>query len=163
MTRRRSEYFKLEAHVLPSFPRSDNPACADPTIDPDVFFPETADDMVGSIESLRAICNRCPEIAACLSFAVDNSIPHGVWGGMTPNERRRINVRVKRTSMVEARDTLYEVNALIRRGMGITEACKQAHISTRSYQRYVQHEKTGWKHWSAGKPLANKPSEKDSK
>jgi WhiB family redox-sensing transcriptional regulator len=37
-----------------------------------------------------AICNTCPVRAECLNFAVNNDIQHGVFGGLTPYQRRTI-------------------------------------------------------------------------
>jgi WhiB family redox-sensing transcriptional regulator len=34
------------------------------------------------------ICNACPVRVRCLKFAVNNNIEHGIWGGLTPNQRR---------------------------------------------------------------------------
>jgi WhiB family redox-sensing transcriptional regulator len=149
----KNDRLRLDQYAMQSmsFPRLDNPSCADPSIDPDFFFPETADEMVETIESIRAICGRCPEQEPCLKFALDNQIVHGIWAGTTPNQRRRLTHGNKKTSMVQARETLYEINASVRYGMSLTKACQDNDISVRTYQRYLQHEKTGWKHWSAGK------------
>ena len=32
----------------------------------------------------------CPVQAACLDYAIDNHVDHGVWGGKSERERRRI-------------------------------------------------------------------------
>lgn len=153
----RNDSIRLEQYVMKMFPRLENPACADSSIDPDVFFPESADEMAETIEAVRSICKRCPEQEPCLKFALDNQIPHGIWAGTTPIQRRRITSG-KKTSMVQARDILYEIKALVRRGMTLREACEDNEISMRTYHRYVQHEKTGWKHWS--KTTSNKGQNK---
>jgi WhiB family transcriptional regulator, redox-sensing transcriptional regulator len=36
----------------------------------------------------RRICVSCPVRAKCLQFAVNNGITAGIWGGLTPAERR---------------------------------------------------------------------------
>lgn len=36
------------------------------------------------------LCRACPVVAECLSVAMDNREPSGVWGGLTPLERRRL-------------------------------------------------------------------------
>jgi WhiB family transcriptional regulator, redox-sensing transcriptional regulator len=38
----------------------------------------------------RQICRDCPVQALCLEYALDNRIDHGVWGGASERERRRI-------------------------------------------------------------------------
>ena len=36
----------------------------------------------------KAVCATCPVIKDCLSWAMDVAEPYGVWGGLTPDERR---------------------------------------------------------------------------
>jgi WhiB family redox-sensing transcriptional regulator len=53
---------------------------------PSTFFPS---DGVG-VEVARRICAECPVKAPCLEYALRNGIDHGVWGGTSERERRRI-------------------------------------------------------------------------
>jgi WhiB family redox-sensing transcriptional regulator len=53
---------------------------------PATFFPS---DGVG-VDRARKICASCPVINTCLDFALDERIDHGVWGGCSERERRRI-------------------------------------------------------------------------
>ena len=53
---------------------------------PSVFFPS---DGVG-VEFARKICATCPVKEPCLEYALTNGIDHGVWGGASERERRRI-------------------------------------------------------------------------
>jgi WhiB family transcriptional regulator, redox-sensing transcriptional regulator len=55
-------------------------------IAPAVFFPS---DGVG-VDVARSICAECPVKAPCLEYALANRIDHGVWGGCSERERRRI-------------------------------------------------------------------------
>ena len=55
-------------------------------ITPAVFFPS---DGVG-VDRARKICATCSVKAECLEFALDHRIDHGVWGGTSERERRRI-------------------------------------------------------------------------
>lgn len=50
------------------------------------FFPS---DGVG-VDSARKICVDCKVRAECLEYALENRIDHGVWGGTSERERRRI-------------------------------------------------------------------------
>ena len=53
----------------------------------DLWFP----DQGGPVQAAKNICATCPVRAECLEFAlaaVEN--PVGVWGGTSPNERRRL-------------------------------------------------------------------------
>jgi WhiB family redox-sensing transcriptional regulator len=53
---------------------------------PETFFPS---DGVG-VDSARRICVDCPVKAPCLEYAIENHIDHGVWGGTSERERRRL-------------------------------------------------------------------------
>jgi WhiB family redox-sensing transcriptional regulator len=53
---------------------------------PETFFPS---DGVG-VELARRICADCPAKEPCLEYALYNRIEHGVWGGASERERRRI-------------------------------------------------------------------------
>ena len=58
--------------------------CADRP--PSLFFPS---DGVG-VEVARRICADCPVKEPCLEYALAQRIDHGVWGGCSERERRRI-------------------------------------------------------------------------
>ena len=53
---------------------------------PATFFPS---DGVG-VDRARKICKDCPVASRCLEFALEERIDHGVWGGCSERERRRI-------------------------------------------------------------------------
>jgi WhiB family redox-sensing transcriptional regulator len=53
---------------------------------PDLFFPS---DGVG-VEVAKKVCVDCPVREPCLEYAMENHIDHGVWGGTSERERRRI-------------------------------------------------------------------------
>lgn len=56
---------------------------------PSTFFPN---DGVG-VEVARRICATCPVQEPCLEYALAERIDHGVWGGASERERRRIAKR----------------------------------------------------------------------
>ncbi len=62
--------------------------------DPAMFFPS---DGVG-VDRARRICATCPVQAPCLEYALAHRIEHGVWGGASERERRRI---LKRRRLAE--------------------------------------------------------------
>lgn len=62
-------------------------------VPPAVFFPS---DGIGVQEAQR-ICAECPVSQTCLEYALANRIDHGVWGGCSERERRRI-LRRRRTA-----------------------------------------------------------------
>jgi WhiB family transcriptional regulator, redox-sensing transcriptional regulator len=53
---------------------------------PTVFFPH---DGVG-VDHARKVCVGCPVLDTCLEYALVNRIDHGVWGGTSERERKRI-------------------------------------------------------------------------
>lgn len=54
--------------------------------DPEAFFPAKG----GSTRDAKRICQRCPERAECLEFALEHDERFGVWGGLSERERRRL-------------------------------------------------------------------------
>jgi WhiB family redox-sensing transcriptional regulator len=54
--------------------------------DPDVFFPARG----ASSKAAKAMCRRCRVRDACLSFALEGGIPYGIWGGLSPDQRRKL-------------------------------------------------------------------------
>ena len=65
--------------------------------DPAVFFPN---DGIG-VQIARRICDECAVKAQCLDYALGNHVDHGVWGGTSERERRRI-LRAKRLARVHS-------------------------------------------------------------
>jgi WhiB family redox-sensing transcriptional regulator len=66
-------------------------------VPPSTFFPS---DGVG-VDAARKICEGCPVKGLCLEYALVNRIDHGVWGGTSERERRRI-LRQRRTRAAAA-------------------------------------------------------------
>jgi len=58
--------------------------------DPDLFFPisSTGRSLEETAEA-RAICARCPVRSQCLAFALRTRQVHGIWGGLTEEERHQ--------------------------------------------------------------------------
>jgi len=52
--------------------------------DPEMFFPNAADNPSRAV----AVCRTCPVQAPCLAAALDAGECDGIWGGTTPSERR---------------------------------------------------------------------------
>lgn len=57
----------------------------------DVFFPETGD--FREIREAKSICRACPLIDLCGEYAIRFNVTDGIWGGLTPTERKRERVR----------------------------------------------------------------------
>jgi WhiB family redox-sensing transcriptional regulator len=105
----------LSSTILPSSSSFDNPlddqrslfepenADEDPTdwmvrgacrgADPELFFPiSLRGRAVEQINYAKAICGRCAVAGSCLSYAL-RTMPDGIWGGTTSEERIVMRVR----------------------------------------------------------------------
>ena len=60
-----------------------------------VFYPPSDDDSLA--EEAKTICSMCAVRKPCLEFALRTREKHGVWGGLTERERRRV-LRQRRRS-----------------------------------------------------------------
>ena len=57
----------------------------------DTWFP--TDDVGEQADGARRICAGCPVRLECLDYALNCSIRHGLWGGLSPEERAALNRR----------------------------------------------------------------------
>ena len=60
-----------------------------------VFYPPSDEDSLA--EEAKTICGMCAVRQPCLEFALATREKHGVWGGLTERERRRM-LRQRRRS-----------------------------------------------------------------
>jgi WhiB family transcriptional regulator, redox-sensing transcriptional regulator len=60
----------------------DRALCAE--TDPDAFFPEKGEPTTAA----RRVCMACEVRAECLDYALRTGQQFGVWGGLSPQERR---------------------------------------------------------------------------
>ncbi|GAC1391404.1 MAG: hypothetical protein NVSMB46_03820 [Candidatus Saccharimonadales bacterium] len=60
---------------------------------PEFFFPHKGD--IDAQNIAKAVCNECVVQEACLDFALYNNIKHGIFGGKTYEERKKMK---KKTS-----------------------------------------------------------------
>lgn len=63
---------------------SKNAACRG--LDPDLFFPVKGE----KTDEAKAVCEDCPVQEECLEYAVKKREKHGIWGGASERERRKI-------------------------------------------------------------------------
>jgi WhiB family transcriptional regulator, redox-sensing transcriptional regulator len=54
--------------------------------DPEAFFP----DKGGSTREAKRTCLSCDVRAECLAYAVEHDERHGIWGGLSERERRKL-------------------------------------------------------------------------
>lgn len=71
-------------------------ACRDH--DPGLFFPDRYNNYGGldhrslptpAVRDAKRVCGGCPVRSDCLTYALTNDEDTGIWGGLTPEERRR--------------------------------------------------------------------------
>lgn len=63
------------------------------TANPDLFHP-TVHATFADIRTAKAICQQCPVIEQCLTYALDQDDHFGIWGGLDDRERRRLQQQV---------------------------------------------------------------------
>ena len=63
--------------------------------DAKLFFSESGTrNEPKEVKEAKAICRKCPVVEQCLKYALNNGeIGYGVWGGLTPKERRMLRRR----------------------------------------------------------------------
>ena len=62
--------------------------------DPELFFPiGNTGPAILQIEEAKAVCRRCDVREQCLAWALEAGQDHGVWGGMSEDERRALKRR----------------------------------------------------------------------
>ena len=66
-------------------------------VKPADFFPS---DGLG-VEAAQQVCRTCDVRLECLEYALENRIEHGVWGGASERERRRILRRRRQLSATQ--------------------------------------------------------------
>jgi WhiB family redox-sensing transcriptional regulator len=64
----------------------ENPSCSQ--ISTELFFPERGEDRI-LISQVKSVCTRCPHQQECAEWGIINE-GHGIWGGLTPEDRRLI-------------------------------------------------------------------------
>ncbi len=62
----------------------------------EAFFPDSRGGRPLSLRAeleAKSVCARCPVQRQCLTAALDSGETTGIWGGMTPAERRAFGAR----------------------------------------------------------------------
>ena len=117
-------------------------SCRD--VDPEIFFPtaEAGPQLDAEVAAARAVCGGCTVRAACLDFA-RKRLPHGIAGGLTPGERRRLDRRPgsrkePRPRTVGRSSEVAEAGrAALRAGQRPAEVAREFGVSDRTVCRWV--------------------------
>ena len=59
-------------------------------VDPELFFPENKLEAREKIRLTRPLCESCEFRKPCLEYALQHKELHGIWGGFTEWERKRM-------------------------------------------------------------------------
>lgn len=94
-------------------------ACADRSVNPDWFFPES-----GVANHGKPICTRCEVRDECLDFALREPVC-GIWGGTTKSERiamrREMGIKLPSGWLARQRLTLWEDRYYELRDLGYSD------------------------------------------
>lgn len=102
-------------------------------VDPELFFPEPSDEPLvkAQVAAAKAVCRPCPVRERCLVDAVER-LPHGVAGGLTEQERRRLRTA---RGMGTSRRPRWLV--LLEAGCSHREVAHECGVSLRTVERWV--------------------------
>lgn len=68
--------------------------------EPDLWYPNAGETVGESGAELRAyaapraVCAGCPVWKECRAYALERQEPHGMWGGLSPRQRRAMTKAV---------------------------------------------------------------------
>ena len=65
-------------------------------VDPELWFPESGQPN----GKAKLVCSWCDVKVECLAFALRANEQYGVWGGLSPDERRRLRRRQREAASV---------------------------------------------------------------
>jgi WhiB family transcriptional regulator, redox-sensing transcriptional regulator len=60
--------------------------CAEPHYNQDAWFPPKGQ----ATTAAKTVCQQCGVQDACLAYAISEDIRDGIWGGTTPEERKKL-------------------------------------------------------------------------
>jgi WhiB family redox-sensing transcriptional regulator len=67
--------------------------------DPELFFPAgNTQPALDQLTEAKSVCRRCPAAGACLAWALHTDQRHGVWGGLSEEERHVVRQHSRRIS-----------------------------------------------------------------
>lgn len=103
-------------------------ACRD---DPDRMFPDPGSPI--RIADAKAVCTGCPVRLQCQQWALDSGERHGVWGGLSEDERADLVGRHQQTAPC---GTPGAYRRHLRRGEPADEACRRAYAVEQAEKRH---------------------------
>jgi WhiB family redox-sensing transcriptional regulator len=58
--------------------------------DPDLFYSDKNETDTNRTKAAKKMCQKCPVVNECAIYAIAAREMWGVWGGMSPNDRKTI-------------------------------------------------------------------------
>ncbi|MGV9891676.1 WhiB family transcriptional regulator [Streptomyces sp. NPDC003395] len=123
----------------------DHAACAQ--VDADLFFP-LGDNQLARQQAAQAkeICMGCPVRQSCLQWALNSRQDHGVWGGLTAQERHAIHQRSGDSNWARRRNVaddlfanrLEEFTALVEQGLSGAELAEALGTNVQTVNRLLE-------------------------
>lgn len=55
---------------------------------PDMWFPTLGD--TPTAQRAKEVCASCPVRQQCLEYAIEHGFDDGIWGGLTPKQRKGV-------------------------------------------------------------------------
>lgn len=131
----------------------------DPDVDTEWFFPRsygTPRTPSEHVQEVKAYCHDCPVRNTCLEHAIDTYDDHGMWGGLTPDERRELRKAMRQgrkpqSTVITTKQPVKQPRAIKqslepcgteaayrrhkRRDEPIDDACRHAHNAKRASER----------------------------
>lgn len=100
---------------------------------PDTFYPLPTD--IHTQAAAKRICATCPVQTYCLKYALEHDEPHGIWGGLTPRERRNLQRDGRPPTITAQCGTTTGAHQHYRRDEPCCPACRTAASRARRNQR----------------------------
>jgi WhiB family transcriptional regulator, redox-sensing transcriptional regulator len=112
MSRQPGAYIKDGANTIANTTWHADAACA--SASPLLFFAPEGEDGESRgirIAAAKTVCGSCPVVEQCLDSAIRGGVMHGIWGGLTTDERiafaaRRDGGRVPLTVLIRQAEKL---------------------------------------------------------
>lgn len=101
----------------------DEAVCAQ--TDPELWFPEKG----GSATQAKGVCGGCPVRAECLQWALANGETDGIWGGLTPGQRKKLMPKRENRRHTAARERRQRIAEMDAQGMGTAEIAELLGVS----------------------------------
>ena len=122
----------------------DDAACAQ--VDPELFYPQS-EHATEEYREAAKICAGCPAKADCLADAMRRGDPHGMWGGLDPEQRKQLAkgqgttlqlIRKEARIEDEYRFLVAEWEGARRGGMTSGDMARRYGVSRSVYEKRIQ-------------------------